>query len=156
VYDVAALEAALSGTIYAGKLHFSAATGSTNSDALSAAREGAPHGSVYFADEQTAGRGRGDHRWESNAGQGLYVSVLLRLDVPTVRLPLLPLAVGSRPSMPSACERPQCGPALAQRFADRGSQDGRHLVESKTDGDGLAFAVAGIGINVHQVVSTWV
>ena len=34
---------------------------STNTDALAAARGGAPHGSVYFADEQTAGRGRGDH-----------------------------------------------------------------------------------------------
>ena len=40
MYDLAALEAALTGTIYAGKLHFSAATGSTNSDALAAARDG--------------------------------------------------------------------------------------------------------------------
>ncbi|HUD54403.1 MAG TPA: biotin--[acetyl-CoA-carboxylase] ligase [Terracidiphilus sp.] len=151
MYDVAALEAALSGTIYAGKLHFSAATGSTNSDALSAAREGAPHGSVYFADEQTAGRGRGDHRWESNAGQGLYVSVLLRLDVPTVRLPLLPLAVGL-----AAVDAIRSASGLNADLrwpndlliGDR--KTGGILVESKTDGDGLAFAVAGIGINVHQ------
>ena len=61
VYDLAALEAALAGTIFAGKLHFSPVTGSTNTDALAAARAGAPHGSVYFADEQLAGRGRGDH-----------------------------------------------------------------------------------------------
>jgi biotin-(acetyl-CoA carboxylase) ligase len=32
------------------------------------------HGSVYFADEQRAGRGRGDHAWHSAAGEGLYVS----------------------------------------------------------------------------------
>ena len=61
MYDLAALEAELAGTIFAGKLHFSSATGSTNTDALAAARAGAPHGSVFFADEQTAGRGRGDH-----------------------------------------------------------------------------------------------
>ena len=62
-YDIAALDSGgehgLAGTIFSGKLHFSPITGSTNSDALAAARSGAPHGSVFFADEQSAGRGRG-------------------------------------------------------------------------------------------------
>src|SRR5581483_12013244 len=79
MYDLAALEAALTETIFAGKLHFASVTGSTNSDALAAARAGAPHGSVWFADEQSAGRGRGGHAWQSVAGEGLYVSVLLPL-----------------------------------------------------------------------------
>jgi BirA family biotin operon repressor/biotin-[acetyl-CoA-carboxylase] ligase len=78
MFDLAALEAELAGTIFAGKLHFSRVTGSTNSDAVAAARLGAPHGSVYFSDEQLAGRGRGDHGWISAAGEGLYVSALLR------------------------------------------------------------------------------
>jgi BirA family biotin operon repressor/biotin-[acetyl-CoA-carboxylase] ligase len=151
VYDLTVLEAALSGTIYAGNLHFSPATGSTNSDALAAARDGAPHGSVYFADEQTAGRGRGDHRWDSNAGQGLYVSVLLRLGLPASRLPLLPLAAGL-----AAVDA--IGAASGLRADLRWPNDlligdrktGGILVESKTDGDRLAFAVVGIGINVHQ------
>src|SRR5665213_2848956 len=94
MYDLQSLESSLAGTIYAGKLHFVPVTGSTNTDAMVAAREGAPHGSVYFSDEQTAGRGRGDHAWQSAAGQGLYVSVLLRPHLPAVRLPLLPLAAG--------------------------------------------------------------
>jgi len=50
MYDLATLEAALAGTIYAGKQHFAHSTGSTNSDAMTAARNGAPHGSVFFAD----------------------------------------------------------------------------------------------------------
>ena len=45
MFDLAALEAELAGTIFAGKLHFSRVTGSTNSDAVAAARLGAPHGS---------------------------------------------------------------------------------------------------------------
>src|ERR1035441_6322139 len=94
MFDLAALETALKSTDFAGKLHFSAVTGSTNNDALEAARSGAPHGSVYFADEQHAGRGRGNHAWHSAAGQGLYVSVLLRPHLPAARLPLLPLAAG--------------------------------------------------------------
>jgi len=94
VFDLAALESALAGTAFAGKLHFSPITDSTNTDALAAARSGAPHGSVFFADEQRAGRGRGDHKWHSAAGEGLYVSVLLRPQIPAMRLPLLPLAAG--------------------------------------------------------------
>ncbi len=41
MFDLAALEAELAGTIFAGKLHFARVTGSTNSDALAAARNSA-------------------------------------------------------------------------------------------------------------------
>src|SRR3974390_1458330 len=94
MYELVSLNAALSGTIFAGKLHFQPSTGSTNSDAMTAARNSAPHGSVWFADEQTAGRGRGDHAWHSAVAQGLYVSVLLRLPIASADVPLLPLAAG--------------------------------------------------------------
>jgi BirA family biotin operon repressor/biotin-[acetyl-CoA-carboxylase] ligase len=151
-YDLAALEAALAGGIFSGKLHFSAATDSTNSDALEAARNGAPHGSVFFADEQRAGRGRGDHKWHSAAGEGLYVSVLLRPEVSADRLPLMPLAAGL-----AAAEaiRAVSGLAVDLRWPNDlligARKAGGILVEAKTASDGsVAFAVAGIGINVHQ------
>jgi BirA family biotin operon repressor/biotin-[acetyl-CoA-carboxylase] ligase len=164
VYDLAAIEAALKGTIFAGKLHFSPVTGSTNSDALAAARAGAPHGSVYFADEQLAGRGRGDHRWESAAGQGLYVSVLLRPTAVSSRhAPLFPLAAGLAASyavfvaagLKVDLRWPNdllISPAQATAWGPRSSERkaGGILVESKTESDMLAFAVIGIGINVHQ------
>ncbi len=53
-------------------------TGSTNADALAAARGGAPAGLVIVADHQTAGRGRLGRAWEDRPGDGLIVSVLLR------------------------------------------------------------------------------
>ncbi|HTX75381.1 MAG TPA: biotin--[acetyl-CoA-carboxylase] ligase [Terracidiphilus sp.] len=151
MYELAALERALAGTIFADKLHYAPVTGSTNSDAGVAAREGAPHGSVYFADEQTAGRGRGDHAWHSAAGQGLYVSVVLRLPVEAVRLPLLPLAAGL-----AAAEaiRVASGLEVDLRWPNDlligPRKTGGILVETQTDSGLLAFAVAGIGINVHQ------
>ncbi len=88
MYDLADLSLRWQDTVFAGKLHFSPVTGSTNTDALEAARAGAPHGSVYFADEQQAGRGRGEHGWQSAAGQGLYVSVLLRPVIQAARFTL--------------------------------------------------------------------
>ncbi|MGA7856797.1 MAG: biotin--[acetyl-CoA-carboxylase] ligase [Terracidiphilus sp.] len=151
MYDLAELERALAGTIFAGKLHFSPVTGSTNTDALEAARAGAPHGSVYFADEQHAGRGRGGHGWQSAAGQGLYVSVLLRPLMNAATLRMIPLAAGL-----AAAEAIAIAAKLKVDLrwpndlliGDR--KTGGILVESKTEGDAVSFVVIGIGINVHQ------
>jgi BirA family biotin operon repressor/biotin-[acetyl-CoA-carboxylase] ligase len=151
MYDLAALEALLAGTIFAGKLHFAPSTGSTNSDAMAAARGGAPHGSVFFADEQTAGRGRGDHAWHSAAGQGLYVSIVLRLGVTAARMPLLPLAAGL-----AAAEavREATGLIVDLRWPNDlligPRKTGGILAEAQIDAGLVTFAVVGIGINVHQ------
>ena len=77
-FDLPAIAAALADTAFAHNLHHFASVGSTNVLALEAAQSGAAHGSVWVADEQTAGRGRSDHKWHSPAGEGLYLSVLLR------------------------------------------------------------------------------
>ncbi len=51
---------------------------STNLWAREEGLSGAPHGSVYMADMQTAGRGRRGRVWESPVGENLYFSLLLR------------------------------------------------------------------------------
>jgi BirA family transcriptional regulator, biotin operon repressor / biotin---[acetyl-CoA-carboxylase] ligase len=58
--------------------------GSTNDEARRLVAEGAPHGTVVHADEQTAGRGRLTHSWYSPPGN-LYISVLLRTGLPASR-----------------------------------------------------------------------
>lgn len=151
VYDLAALEAALAGTIFAGKLHFSPVTDSTNADALDAARGGAPHGSVYLADEQLAGRGRGDHAWHSAAGEGLYVSVLLRAPIPAIRLPLFPLAAGlAAAAAIGSVARVTVDLRWPNDLLIGERKVGGILAESKIDGSMPGFAVVGIGVNVHQ------
>ena len=60
-----------------GLRHFSTID-STNLRAVEAAGADAPDGTVFIADEQTAGRGRGGHSWLSAAGDGLYVSAVVR------------------------------------------------------------------------------
>ncbi len=135
-----------------GKLSYLPVTESTNSDALAAARGGAPHGSVFFADEQTAGRGRGGHQWLSSAGDGLYVSVILRLNISADRLMLLPLAVGMAAAQ--AIDE-VTGLAVDIRWPNDlligPLKAGGILVETRKDSKDLPHAVvAGIGINVHQ------
>lgn len=151
MYDLDALKAALAGTIFADKLHFVSVTGSTNTDALAAARNGAPHGSVFFADEQTAGRGRGDHTWRSVAGEGLYVSVILRPDILPAYLPMIPLVTGIAAAWAiSAAAGLNVDIRWPNDLLIGDRKTGGILVESKTDASAGAVVVIGIGINVHQ------
>jgi BirA family transcriptional regulator, biotin operon repressor / biotin---[acetyl-CoA-carboxylase] ligase len=151
MFDLAALETEIANTVFAGKLHYLPTTASTNSDAMAAARNAAPHGSVYLSDEQLAGRGRGDHSWISASGEGLYVSVLLRLQIPAAHVPFLPLAVGL-----AAADAIHAVSGLAVDL--RWPNDlligpckiGGILVEAGIDSKSLPYAVLGIGINVHQ------
>jgi BirA family transcriptional regulator, biotin operon repressor / biotin---[acetyl-CoA-carboxylase] ligase len=59
-----------------------AETGSTNSDLLALARDGAPEGTVLVADHQSEGRGRQGRSWVAPPGSSLLVSVLLRPPAP--------------------------------------------------------------------------
>jgi BirA family biotin operon repressor/biotin-[acetyl-CoA-carboxylase] ligase len=69
-------------------------TGSTNADLVAAAAGGARAGAVLVAEEQTAGRGRLDRRWQLPARAGLTFSVLLRPVRSPVAFGWLPLLVG--------------------------------------------------------------
>ena len=55
---------------------------STNDVAIRMADERAPEGTVVIAGEQTAGKGRLGRSWSSPAGEGLYLSAILRPDLP--------------------------------------------------------------------------
>lgn len=51
---------------------------STNTRAKELAAQGAPHGTVLIADQQTGGRGRLGRSFHSPAGTGIYLSLILR------------------------------------------------------------------------------
>lgn len=68
------------------------ATTSTNDEVKRAIEAGAPEGLVVCALRQTGGYGRQGRVWASPEG-GLYLSMLLRPEVPAVQLPTLSLVV---------------------------------------------------------------
>jgi len=149
--DFAAIESALAETIFADGLHHFPTIGSTNTHALAEARNGAPHGSFYLADEQTQGRGRSDHQWHSAARQGLYLSVLIRPAIAPAELVWIPLLTGL------AAHR--AIQEVAALTADlRWPNDlllgprktGGILVEAQADSNKVSAVVIGIGINLHQ------
>lgn len=76
------------------ELEWHASAASTMDLASALVASGARHGVVVGADEQTAGRGRRGHEWQSPVGAGLYFSMVARPSLITTSLPLLTLAAG--------------------------------------------------------------
>lgn len=115
------------------------------------AEKGAPDGSVYIADEQTAGRGRGAHGWASPSGSGLYVSVLLRPRIAPADILWLSLAAG-------LAAQKAIRDVTSLQADLRWPNDllfGRRkfcgiLTELNAEVTRVRHAVVGIGINVHQ------
>jgi BirA family biotin operon repressor/biotin-[acetyl-CoA-carboxylase] ligase len=131
----------------AGPLVWLAETGSTTDEAIERARAGAPEGLVVGADRQSAGRGRRGRSWLAARGHALTVSVLLRPGVPPVDAGLLPIVVAV-----AAAEA--LGPAARIAWPNDILIGARKvagiLCEMSADQERVAWAVAGVGINVRS------
>lgn len=75
-------------------VHYASVTGSTNDDALSAAKSGEANGALFVADHQNHGRGRSGSAWHSPPGENLLFSLLLRPDLNAWPGAALTLSVG--------------------------------------------------------------
>ena len=65
---------------------------STNNYAKKLALSGSPHGTLVAANHQTSGRGRHGHTFESPAGTGLYMSLILRPRIDAGRFQMITVA----------------------------------------------------------------
>jgi BirA family biotin operon repressor/biotin-[acetyl-CoA-carboxylase] ligase len=126
-------------------------TESTNDDALSAAKKGAPHGALFGAETQSRGRGRRGSEWLSAPGAGLWFSLLLRPRLNAELAPLLALCAGlavrevaaARVTASVLVKWPNDVLAAGKKLAGV-------LVESQVSGQRIGSVVVGIGLNVEQ------
>lgn len=123
---------------------------STNATAYRMASEGAFHGEVVIAEQQTAGKGRRGRTWISPAGQNLYFSAILRPELPPQRAPELTLVAAV---------------ALAEILRESGAREaaikwpndvligGRKvagiLTELSADTERVHFVIVGVGVNLN-------
>src|SRR6266508_2735557 len=77
-------------TVIGKKIEFLSEVVSTNTLAMEMAAEGTPEGTVLIAETQTGGKGRRGRKWISPKGN-LYLSVVLRPDIPVHKAPLITL-----------------------------------------------------------------
>jgi BirA family transcriptional regulator, biotin operon repressor / biotin---[acetyl-CoA-carboxylase] ligase len=144
-------ERAALGLELGGSLHWRDETESTNDDALSAAKAGAAHGSVFGAEAQTRGRGRRGSEWVSAPGAGLWFSVLLRPELNAELASGLSLCAGL--AVRAAVAKHVPVPVLVKWPNDVLVSKRKVcgiLIESQVTGPNINSVIVGIGINVAQ------
>jgi BirA family biotin operon repressor/biotin-[acetyl-CoA-carboxylase] ligase len=140
------------GTIFDAQLHHFYKIGSTNSAAMAAAADGAPEGSVFLAEEQTAGRGRGANIWQSPRSTGIYCSVILRPTLPPSDVLVLSLAAGI--AVHAAIQQVDARVTPDLKWPNDVLIDGKKvcgiLTEMNAEATRVRHIVVGVGINVNQ------
>jgi BirA family biotin operon repressor/biotin-[acetyl-CoA-carboxylase] ligase len=126
-------------------------TDSTNDVALHLAAQGAAHGTVVLAEEQTAGRGRLGRSWYSEKSSGIYASIILRPPLQPAAAPVLTLMTGvaTQRAVSSTTELP-----VDIRWPNDLLLNGKKvcgiLTEMSAELDRLHAVVLGIGLNVNH------
>ncbi len=146
------LRPSLRGTIFDQQLHHFYKIGSTNTAAMAAAAEGEPEGSVFLAEEQTAGRGRGANSWQSARSSGIYCSAVLRPALPPSEVLVLSLAAGL--AVHAAIQMIDSKIEIDLKWPNDLLIGGKKfcgiLTEMNAEATRVRYVVVGIGINVNQ------
>jgi BirA family transcriptional regulator, biotin operon repressor / biotin---[acetyl-CoA-carboxylase] ligase len=139
-------------TKFIGKnVHYEESVESTQKIAHLLAYEDAPEGTVIIAEEQLSGRGRMDRKWHSPKYTGIWMSIILRPNIPLTKAPQLTLLAAV---------------AIVQAIEDltgllpeikwpndiliKGKKVTGILTELEAEADRINSIIIGIGMNVNQ------
>jgi BirA family transcriptional regulator, biotin operon repressor / biotin---[acetyl-CoA-carboxylase] ligase len=140
----------ISGTIFTNVHHFETIA-STNSAAMQSGAQGAPEGSVFVSEEQTAGKGRGGHSWHSEPRTGIYVSVLLRPEIPAAQALWFSLIAGlAAHDAITKTIGVNCDLRWPNDILIGEKKIGGILIELSSEGEHVRYVVVGMGLNVNQ------
>jgi BirA family biotin operon repressor/biotin-[acetyl-CoA-carboxylase] ligase len=122
---------------------------------MKAAADGAAEGTVFVAEEQTSGRGRGGHTWFSARGAGIYCSVVLKPALPAADSLLISLAAAL--AVHAAVEEVKPDSADIQLdlkwpndLLVQGKKFCGILTEMNAEPTRVRHLVVGVGINVNH------
>ena len=131
---------------------------STNTVCKSLAAQGAPSGTAVIARRQTAGRGRLGRRFESPAGKGIYLSLVLRPGLPMTEAQAV--TVSAAVAVCRVVKR-LCGLDLGIKWVNDLYYNGKKvcgiLTEAGADIESgqLEWLVVGIGLNLTSRPEDW-
>lgn len=145
------IEQALAGQTIGQRIIYYPCIDSTNRAARDLALQGAAHGWVVLADEQSAGRGRLDRTWDSQAGEDIMASIIVYPQLPAAdsfRLTMM-ASIAVVQAVERVCEV-VCGIKWPNDIFLNGKKLCGILSEGRIDHDRMAFMVIGIGLNVNS------
>lgn len=126
----------------------------STSDHVRATMDSLHHGSVVAAGFQSAGRGQGDHIWQSERGENLTFSVLFKYDgqhgIMASEQQILTMAI----SLAIVDYLASCG-VKAQIKKPNDIYVGRKkicgmLIENGLMGGQMTYSIVGVGLNINQ------
>ncbi|MGZ4032279.1 MAG: biotin--[acetyl-CoA-carboxylase] ligase [Tumebacillaceae bacterium] len=123
---------------------------STNTLAQQLANQGAPEGTLVIADEQTVGRGRRGRQWFSPPHSGIWMSLILRPDLPLAHAAQITLVAAV--ALTKALSREsgvQAGIKWPNDILFGQKKCCGILTEMHAEADQIHHLVVGIGINVN-------
>jgi len=131
-------------------VHF-AEVDSTNNYAKKIALEGSEEGTLVTADYQTSGRGRLGRNWDSHDKKGVWMSLILRPDIPFEEIQTITLAasVAVVKALKEVADI-ETGIKWPNDIIINGKKVCGILVEMNMEIDRINFLVLGIGLNVNQ------
>lgn len=123
---------------------------STNTALKRLAEEGAGHGTLVTAEEQSLGKGRRGRGWTSPCGVNIYMSLLLRPEISPQKASMLTLVMALAAA--KACEE-VTGLKTEIKWPNDIILNGKKicgiLTEMSAEIDYINYVVIGVGINVH-------
>ncbi len=139
-------------TQYLGQtIHYEAEIDSTNNKAKELARQGAKEGLLVIADKQSCGKGRLGRKWESPAGTGIWMSLVLRPNILPQHASQITLVAGL-----AMCETLHkiTGLKASIKWPNDVVINGKKicgiLTEMSAEMERIKYIVLGIGVNVNM------
>lgn len=134
-------------------IHYLESVDSTQKIAQQLAYNNAPEGTAILAEEQVSGRGRLDRKWHSPKYSGIWMSLILRPNIPVTRAPQLTLLTAV--AVVQAIEdETHLNPEIKwpNDILLHGKKVTGILTELQAEADQIHSIIIGIGINVNQKV----
>lgn len=139
-------------TKFMGKsIHYKESVESTQKIAHQLVYENAPEGTVVIAEEQSSGRGRMDRKWHSPKYTGIWMSLILRPNIPLTQAPQLTLLTAVA-VVQAVEEVTNLIPEIKwpNDILLNGKKVTGILTELQAEADKIHSIIIGIGMNVNQ------
>lgn len=133
------------------KIVYKETVDSTQTIAKRLGMENAPEGTVAIAEEQVHGKGRIDRQWHSPKYTGIWMSILLRPEIPIPKAPQLTLLTAVA-IVEAVAEATGLKPEIKwpNDLLLNGKKFTGILTELQAESDRIHSVIIGIGINVNQ------
>ena len=150
--DMGQLKSLLTTERFGQTVHYFDEVASTQLIAHDLVRAGVPDGTVVLAESQTAGRGRMLRPWDSSAGKGIWMTVIIRPDVLPHQAPQFTLVTAVAVVNAMKAQFKNFTPEIKwpNDILIGGRKCTGILTEMISEADRVQALLIGVGINVNQ------